>query len=147
MATGNLTWNGPAISEKMRAAQIVGVNRTMGACVNHAKRNHPWKNRSGILEGGINLVAFAAVDGAGVKGTWGVNDVRYALALEIGAVIKPVKAKALAIPQPDGSVRFAKSVTIPAMPYLRPAADAIYPSLAARIRRAYEGDAGGDRDG
>ena len=144
MATGDITWNGAAVEAKMRAAQIEGVNATMGACVNHAKRNHPWQNRTGILEGGINLVNFAAVDGNGVKGTWGVNDVRYALALEVGAVIKPVKAKALAIPQPDGSVRFAKSVTIPAMPYLRPAADAIYPSLAGRIRKAYEN---GDADG
>lgn len=31
-----------------------------------------------------------------------------------------------------------KKVTIPARPYLRPAADAIYPNLAANIRKAWE---------
>ena len=52
----------------------------------------------------------------------------------------PVKARALAIPQPDGSVRFAKSVIIPARPYLRPAADATYGKLPSNIRKAYEAD-------
>lgn len=144
MVTGDIVWNGDAVQAKMRAAALAGVNETMGACVNQAKRNHPWKNRTGILEGGINIVAFANREGDGVRGTWGVNDVRYALILEIGGVIKPVKAKALAIPQPDGTVRFAKSVTIPAMPYLRPAADAIYPSLPARIRKAFDGSGAAD---
>lgn len=143
MARENLIWNGKAVSEKLRAAQIVGVNKTIGACVVQAKRNHPWRNRTGILEGGINIVDFAQIEGDGVRGVWGVNDIRYALALEIGAVIRPVHAKALAIPQPDGSVRMVKEVTIPAYPYLRPAADAIYPTLAGRIRESYEA-AGGE---
>ncbi len=138
MATDNLTWNGPAVTAKLKAAQIMGVNATMGACVNQAKRNHPWKNRTATLEGGITIVAIAEPQGDGVRGTWGVNDVRYALMLEVGGVIKPVKASALKIPMPDGSFRFVKSVTIPAYPYLRPAADAIYPSLARRIRNAYQ---------
>ena len=46
-------------------------------------------------------------------------------------------AKALAIPLPDGGVAFAKSVTIPARPYLRPAADVHYASLPSNIRKAY----------
>lgn len=142
MARENLIWNGKAVSEKLRAAQIVGVNKTIGACVVQAKRNHPWRNRTGILEGGINIVDFAQIEGDGVRGVWGVNDIRYALALEIGAVIRPVHAEALAIPQPDGSVRMAKEVTIPAYPYLRPAADAIYPTLAGRIRESYEATGG-----
>lgn len=138
MAEQSLTWNGPAVTAKLKAAQIVGVNRTMAACVNQAKRNHRWQNRTGVLEGGINVVDYAQAEGAGVRGTWGVNDVRYALIHEIGGVIKPVRAKALAIPLAGGGVAFAQSVTIPARPYLRPAADLLYPTLADNIRRSYE---------
>ncbi len=72
----------------------------------------------------------------GAEGTWGVNDAVQARMLELGGVIKPVNAKALAIPQPGGGVVFVASVTIPAFPYLRPAGDATYPSLAMRIQRA-----------
>ena len=138
MAEQSLVWKGKAVTERMRAAQIAGVNATIGACVVEAKNSHAWKNRTGILEGGIDIVDYAAVDGAGVQGVWGVRDVRYALIHELGGTIVATRAKALAIPQPDGSVRFVKSVTIPPRPYLRPAADKLYPSLAGRIRAAYD---------
>jgi hypothetical protein len=144
MAEESLKWNGPAVTAKLKAAQVAGVNRTMGQCVNQAKRSHNWQNRTGVLEGGITIVGYAAPEGKGVKGTWGVHDVRYALIHELGGVIRPVRAQALAIPQPDGSVRFVKSVTIPARPYLRPAADIFYPALVGNIRSAYEK---GGRDG
>ncbi len=145
MARETLDWNGPAITAKLRAAQITGVNGTMGACVSRAKSSHHWQNRTGTLEGGIDIVDYAQAEGDGVRGVWGVRDVRYALIHELGGVIRPVRAKALAIPMPDGSLRMVQSVTIPARSYLRPAADAEYPALAARIRRAYEreGAAGG----
>lgn len=136
MATMNLIWKGDALKSKVKAAAIKGVNATMAQAVNHAKRNHGWKNRSGILEGGISIETYAEVYAEGVRGTWGVFDVVYALAQELGAIIRPVKAKALAIPQPGGGVRFVKQVTIPAQPYLRPAADAWYPSLGTNIRKA-----------
>ncbi len=138
MATLELTWNGDVVQAKAQAAAVVGVNKTLFECVDHAKRNHPWKNRTGVLEGGVTIVSYATRVEGGVQGQWGVLDVKYALAQELGAVIRPVHAKALAIPQPDGSVRFVKSVTLPAQPYLRPAADAKYPGLGANIRAAYE---------
>jgi hypothetical protein len=141
MAEINLNWKGDVVKAKVRAAAVKGVNVTMAQAVNHAKRNHPWKNRSGILEGGIVIQNFAAASNDGVAGTWGVFDVKYALAQELGAVIVPVKAKALAIPQPGGGVVFVKKVTLPARPYLRPAADAVYPNLAANIKAAVAGGA------
>lgn len=134
----SLKWNGKAVTAKMQAAQVTGVNQTMAACVTDAKSRHPWQNRSGILEGGIDIANFAAPHAQGVKGTWGVRDVVYARAIEDGATIVPKRAKALAIPQADGSLRFASSVTIPPYPYLRPAADRQYPLLPERIRKAYE---------
>ena len=138
MAKATLDWNGPAVTAKLEAAQVQGVNATMGRCVNHAKRNHPWRNRTGHLEGSIQLVDLAKRDGNGVRGVWGSTDQAQALILELGGIITPKKAQALKIPMPDGSFRFVKWVRIPAYPYLRPAADAIYPQLAANIRVAYE---------
>ena len=138
MAEKSLVWNGAAVTGRMRAAQLAGVNATMGACVVEAKSSHAWQNRTGVLEGGIGIAEFAHVEGAGVAGVWGVQDVRYALIHELGGTIVPKVAKALAIPQKDGSVRFVKSVTIPPRPYLRPAADKLYPTLAGRIRKAYD---------
>ncbi|MEL7447109.1 MAG: phage morphogenesis protein [Pseudomonadota bacterium] len=146
MTSQALNWNGAALSETMRGAQKLGVNATMAKSVQHAKSNHNWKNRTGVLEGSLDIADFAYEVAGGVEGRWGSQDVRYALIHELGGVIVPVKAKALAIPQPDGSVRFVQKVTIPARPYLRPAADATYGELPGNIRKAYErlsGSSGG----
>lgn len=143
--TKSLKWYGKAVTEKMREAQILGVNRTMSASVVRAKSKHPWQNRTSLLEGAIDVASYAEQHGNGVKGTWGVRDMIQARILELGGTIVPKKAKALAIPQTDGSVKFVAKVTIPAHPYLRPAADEEYPKLAERIRKAFEkGETGGE---
>ncbi|WP_346915036.1 phage morphogenesis protein [uncultured Roseibium sp.] len=136
--TKSLKWFGKAVTKNMREAQIEGVNRTMAACAAEAKANHEWQNRTATLEGAIDIADYAAPVTDGVKGTWGARDVVYALIQELGGTIKAKNAKALAIPQDDGSVRFVKSVEIPARPYLRPAADKEYPKLAGRIKKAFE---------
>lgn len=140
MTSKSLTWNGDAITAKMRRAQIAGVNAVMSDCVVHAKTNHPWRNQTGVLEGSIDIAEGAAVVGDGVEGLWGSKDVLYALIHELGGTITPKKARALKFQLPDGSFRIVKSVTIPARPYLRPAADALYPTLPAKIRKAFEKD-------
>jgi len=139
MPRENLTWNGKAVSDKVKRAQVAGINRTLAECTVHAKQNHDWKNDTAVLEGGISIVEYGrALSEGGARGVWGVADVIYARIHELGGTIRPVRAKKLAIPQDDGSVRLVDSVTIPARPYLRPAADAVYPDLPANIRRAYE---------
>lgn len=139
-----VNWLGDQVVAKMRAAQVDGVNATMAAATTHAKRNHTWQNRTATLEGSIGVAEPAApAPSGGVRGTWGSRDVRYALIHEVGGIIRPVRARALAIPQPDGSVRLVKEVTIPERPYLRPAADVEYPKLATHIRRAFERKGGG----
>lgn len=136
----SLKWYGKEVSEKLRKAQIAGVNATMAACVTDAKRRHTWNNRTGVLEGSIDIAepASSKSAGSGVRGVWGSKDVLYALIHELGGVIKPVRAQALMFQADDGSFVVAKSVTIPERPYLRPAADKQYPKLAKRIRRAFE---------
>lgn len=134
-------WFGKKVSAKMRRAQIAGVNATMAAAVNRAKRKHAWQNRSGTLEGSIDIHDYAAAAARGVRGVWGSRDVRYARAQEEGAVIVPVRARALVFRTPGGNFVSVKKVTLPARPNLRPAANAEYKHLAGRIRRAYEGGA------
>lgn len=136
--TKSLKWYGKAVSAKMAAAQVAGINQTMSACVVQAKANHPWQNQTGLLEAAIDIAEYAAQHASGAKGVWGVRDMAQARILEEGGTIRPVNAKHLAIPQADGSVRFASSVTIPPYPYLRPAADVQYPNLAELIRKAFE---------
>ncbi|WP_339745567.1 hypothetical protein [uncultured Maricaulis sp.] len=133
-----LEWFGEAVTATMRQAQIIGVNKTMAAATVRAKLNHDWQNQTGVLEGGIDITDYAQVEEGGVRGTWGVRDVVYARIHELGGTIKPKNGAALTIPQADGSVRLVSQVTIPARPYLRPAADEEYPKLAGNIRKAYE---------
>lgn len=137
-STHDLEWFGDSLLPKMRQAQIKGVNQTMASAVTRAKLNHAWQNRTGVLEGGIDITDYAQPEAKGVRGTWGVRDVVYARIHELGGVIKPRHGAALTIPQSDGSVRLVAQVKIPARPYLRPAADIEYPRLAGNIRRAFE---------
>ncbi|WEK00597.1 MAG: hypothetical protein P0Y59_02580 [Candidatus Sphingomonas phytovorans] len=149
---GSLTWTGDAVKERLRKAQIRGVNATMGACVVEAKSNHPWQNRTTVLEGGIDVVDYAVPVEAGVTGTWGVRDVVYALMIEVGGTIQHPGGTAYFIGS-DGMAKFVSNddpkaaglprtkpheIVIPAHPYLRPAADKLYPTLSDRIRVAYD---------
>lgn len=132
----SLTWHGDRVLDRMREAQRIGVNATMARAVTHAKTNHDWQNRTGTLEGSIKIAEYAHRDGDGYRGLWGSADVVYALIHELGGRIVPVRAPALRF-QINGQWVTTQQVDIPARPYLRPAADAEYPSLADNIRRAY----------
>ncbi len=114
-----LKWNGKRVTARFRAAQAVGVNATMAASVIHAKRNHTWTNRTGILERSIGTAQNATFGRRGVRGVWGSIAVAYALIHELG-----------------GQAGRGLAATIRARPYLRPAAAAQYPGLARRIRIA-----------
>ena len=134
--TVELDWRGPEVAAKMLKASLFGVNKTMAETVEHAKRNHRWQNRTGTLEGSISISEFARKEGNGVRGIWGSKDVRYALIHELGGRIVPVNAPALKF-QVGGQWVTVSQVNIPARPYLRPAADAVYPQLAANIRLGF----------
>jgi len=112
---------GDKLIKKMDKCVMQGINQTMSAASIHAKQNHPWRNRTGTLEGSIRPVVAAHKVGSEFVGLWGSVDVAYALVLELGS--------------------FGR-VGIPPYPYLRPAADAEYPKLAQRIRDCFEGRGG-----
>ena len=114
----SVKWRGKQVLSKVRRAQVDGVNKTMQASATHARENHEWISRSFPgLETSIKISTFARPDGKGVSGIWGSQDIAYALVHELGS---------------DPS----SGQNIPARPYLRPAADARYPSLARNIRKA-----------
>ncbi|KKM73942.1 hypothetical protein LCGC14_1405370 [marine sediment metagenome] len=114
-----LKWHGKRVTAKLVVAQIVGVNATMSEAVIHAKKNHPWRNRTGILERSIGVAQFAKKVATGARGVWGSQDVRYALIQELG-----------------GLAGRGRRVIIPERPYLRPAAAETYPGLSANIMAA-----------
>lgn len=113
-----LKWEGEKLLDKSRRAQRQGVDATMQLAVVSAKSNHEWKNRTGTLEGSLQVTEAAQDTGSGAAGSWGSTDVAYALIHELGGQ--------------------AGSATIPPRPYLRPAADREYPGLAKRIRKAFQ---------
>lgn len=111
-----LKWRGAEVAARAEAAAKLAIDKTMARCVDEAKTDHPWENRTGTLEGSLRIVDAAAEDGARVVGRWGSADVNYAIYLETGTVHMEPK------------------------PYLRPAADRQYPYLRLRIRAAYAGE-------
>ncbi|MEK7765272.1 MAG: HK97-gp10 family putative phage morphogenesis protein [bacterium] len=108
---GLVQWNGEMIEKKIVDACIKGVDQTMSEAAAHAKNTHPWRNRTGVLEGSIRPVAQAQVRGAEIVGVWGSASVLYAAFLELG------------------------TSKMRARPFLRPAADAVYPRLIGKIKR------------
>lgn len=102
-----LSWHGKQVLDAVERATAGGIDTTTARAVHRAKSSHPWRNRTGILEGSIRSEAAVKV-GKQLRGRWGSWDVTYALPLEEGF---------------DGQYR-----------WLRPAADATYPGLEAAIR-------------
>ena len=140
MAKRNFFWRGKAVRASVVKASIIGINLTMAAAAIFAKDNHTWTNRTGTLEGGIRVVELAVKRGSRVVGEWGVVDVDYALAIEIGQKahnIVPRRRQALFWPGAAHPVKRVRHPGTKGRPYLRPAADEIYPSLAGNIAIGY----------
>lgn len=110
-----LIWKGADVTKKLKRCVKKGMNQTMADASEYAKNNHPWRNRTGTLEGSIRPVVEAREFRGAIVGVWGSVDVNYALPLEVG------------------------TGRMPAMPYLRPAADATYKRLIPNIRNCFEG--------
>ena len=117
-------WHGAQVAATLQAAQVDAVNRIMAKVVQHAKANHDaWQNQTGILEGGIRVVDYAAPTATGAAGLWGVADVVYARRMELGF---------------QGTDAKGRHVNAQPRPWLRPAADAVYggDQLAQQVARS-----------
>lgn len=102
-------WRGDEVAEKVIAASVLAVDQTTAATVKHAKENHRWSNRTGTLEGSLQMRPAEQI-GTKIVGHWGSFTVAYAIYLELR----------------------------PEYAWLRLAADAEYPNLASRIKAALE---------
>ena len=117
--------------------------------------NRALKRRTGNLAASIN--SRVEQRGRDIVGKVGTNKV-YAAAQEYGATIKPMRAKFLAIPKPEGLTGtgvarytprqrpdmffYVKSVTIPERPYLRRALseqmDVVNRHIEAGVKRGVD---------
>ena len=122
-----INWKGDALKRKAEKAAMLGIDATMSAAIIHAKGSHGggggrFQTRTGELERGTRIVKHARRSRGGVVGRWGVIDVVYARRIELGF---------------QGKDSAGRVVDAPALPFLRPAAEAEYPGLSRRIRRAF----------
>lgn len=107
-----LNWNGDKVTANLAEAARVAINETTQATDDDATSSHWWSNRTGYLERKI-LTEPARFEGNRVigrvgatnSGQKGVRSAFYGLFLELK------------------------------LPWLRPAGDRQFPTLAARIRR------------
>lgn len=112
------------LGEKMRG-QVLGKAAMAGGLVieAQAKINVGLKFRpnTGNLAGSINT---EIVESTATRAEVAVGpSVVYGRIQELGGTIKPVTAKVLRWKDEEGKWHSAKSVTLPARPYLRPAVD------------------------
>jgi phage gpG-like protein len=86
-----------------------------------SKARDAWMKKASrkplVASGGLSQSIRYQVTDGGASVEVGTN-IPYAATHQFGATIRPKSKKALAIPQPDGSVRLVKKVTIPARPFL-----------------------------
>lgn len=125
-----LKWRGDRVKKSLERAQIDGVNSTMAAAVLHAKANHGagahgsrrFETDTGALERSLRIVRPARASAfGGVRGRWGSVGLAYARRIELGF---------------QGKDSAGRIVNAQDFPFMIPAAQAEYPKLAQRIRRA-----------
>lgn len=124
-----LNWRGDELKRRAEKASMLGIDATMSAAIIHAKSNHGagahagrrFVTDSSELERSIRISKPARRKGSSVVGTWGSIGIVYARRIELGFQGKDAR----------GAI-----INAPAFPFLRPAAEAEYPKLGERIRRA-----------
>ena len=124
-----VNWKGDKLKKRMRRAQIRAVDTTMAAAVLHAKLGHGpgahgagrFETQTGSLERSVRIVDAAQSIRRGARGLWGSTETVYARRIELGF---------------QGKDSLGRVVDARAYPFLIPAAQAEYPKLAMRIRRA-----------
>jgi hypothetical protein len=124
-----INWKGDPLKRKAEKASMLGIDATISAAIMHARSNHGagahaarrFVTHTGELERHTKFSKHARRTRRGVVGSWGIIGLAYGRRIELGFQGKDAR----------GAV-----VDAPAFPFLRPAAEAEYPKLAGRIRRA-----------
>lgn len=103
-----LEWYGDQILRQFQDQMIAAVDDTLADCAAEAKAHAPVD--TGALRNDITFKP-ARRSGDGISGSFGAYSVAYAIYQEIG------------------------TYKMPARPYLRPAADRLFPTLLSRVGR------------
>jgi len=123
----SLNWKGKDVADAVVSAARRGMDGCLAACVRTAKSEHSFHNRTGILEGSIQIAQFAHEEDNALVGQWGSKGVKYAKAVEQGTdpyIIRNGFGRGILIHHPGLKGR----------PFLQPAAEKHYPELKARIK-------------
>ncbi len=133
-----LEWYGDRVTAAVVRATRFGMDSVMASCVSTAKSMVPRK--TSVLQGSIQMRP-TMISGVDLVGYWGSFGVKYALWVEQGTrphVILPKTRQALYWPGADHPVRMVYHPGTKSRPYLIPAAQQHYPSLALRIKAELE---------
>jgi len=103
-----LKWNGKPVIDKVMLASAKAIDSVMAKCIASAKIDVPVVTAT--LQGSIRMEP-AQMQGDNLVGKWGSYNVMYAVFVELGTIF------------------------MDAQPYLRPAADRLYPTLPGEIKR------------
>jgi len=122
-----------------RPALLRALQRAAQLVTRSAKANvRRVLNTTGEATGNLARSITMDVDDAGLEAEVGPRRVVYAAIHEYGGVIRPVRARALMF-QVGGQWVTARSVTIPARPYLHPALDENQARIEQEFDNAVEG--------
>lgn len=138
-------WYGDEIRKKARRAAAIGVNKTMGEAVIHAKEKHAFTNRTSTAEKSIRIVKPASSAQDVIAGTWGSATTKYFASLEFGTGLTRTRTsikQRVAGARTSIKRRARNKGALPwnggsYAPTLRPAAEATYPNLKKNIKGAY----------
>lgn len=113
MTSFKVSWKGEEVRMQLQDATIGGMDEVMKDCVDDAKQNHPFHNRTGTAEASIQQkpAKASATKISGRWGSYGGRKIRYFFYLEYG------------------------TKKMEAFPTLRPAADRNYPKLPGEIAK------------
>lgn len=129
-----LNWKGDELKEKMNRVIPWAINSITSECVREAKSTVPKVTT--VLQGSIQMRP-AKKYGNVWAGLWGSFNCLYAIFVELGTKphdIFPRTKKALFWEGADHPVTHVSHPGTKAKPFLRPAADKLYPLLAEKIK-------------
>lgn len=143
-------WNGDRLLAKMRAATILGVDKTLKLCVEESRTGHPryppasdlfspWADRTDTLTFSLKVVADAHPRGPWrITGSWG-SEVHYSLFIEIGTSrAGPTATERMLAADGDPSLIVPEIGPLMARrSAMIPTSHRQYPLLAGRIRDAF----------
>jgi HK97 gp10 family phage protein len=135
-----IEWRGDQVRDKLTRDTMRAMDRIMADCVRSAKGR--VRKDTTNLQRSIEMRP-TVLEGGHPVGYWGSFNCRYALYNEIGTglygpyhqVIRPKTKKALWWPGAEHPVAYVKGMQ--PQPFLRPAADEVYPKLREYIREEF----------